>query len=154
MKENCSNLPNAFFYLADWFSVFWKSLRWANISFTLTLQKSFLIPVVYVIPIFIHQFDAIIREVTHYLNTVGDASSVISQVDSMRELASHLRTSQKDVAVTNLPSNMVNSAIHKAKAWYTSAERFVQHLMKDFPLYCDLLTPFVAGVSQVSKKYI
>lgn len=83
---------------------------------------------------------------------MGDPSSVVSQVDSMRELASQLCTSlEEGVAGQFLPSS-VHSAIHKANAWYTSAKRFVQHLRKEYPLYWDLLAPFAAGVSQVGKQ--
>lgn len=100
----------------------------------------------------VEQFEAILDEVRHYLHTVGDTNSVVSQVDSMQEQASHLLTSLKEGVVGNLPPNSVHSAVHKAKAWYTSAERFVQHLTKEYPLYCDLLAPFVAGISQVGES--
>ena len=100
----------------------------------------------------VEQFEAILDEVRHYLHTVGDTSSVVSQVNSMRELASHLLTSLKEGVAGNLPPNSVNSAVHKAKAWYTSAERFVQHMTKEYPLYYDLLAPFVAGISQVGES--
>lgn len=97
------------------------------------------------------QFEAILDEVRHYLQTVGDVDSVISRAGFIRELGSHLCTSLKEGVVGNIPPNSVHSAIHKAKAWYTSAERFVQRLRKEYPLYWDLLAPFVTGVSQVGK---
>ena len=100
----------------------------------------------------VEQFEAILDEVRHYLHTVGAANSVVSQVDAMRELASRLVTALKEGVVGNLQPNSVHSAVNKAKACYTSAERFVQHLTKEYPLYCDLLAPFVAGISQVGES--
>ena len=95
------------------------------------------------------QFEVILEELKHYINTVGNTSNVISLVNSMKELASHVHASLREGVIRNISVNSVNSGIHKAKAWYTSAERFVQRLRKEYPLYCDLLAPFIAGVSQV-----
>ncbi|XP_068698835.1 midasin-like [Montipora foliosa] len=97
----------------------------------------------------ISQFDAILDEVKHFMRTVGDSSSVIALVESMRDIAAHFYSSLKEGNVEILPPNTVHTAIQKAKAWYTSAGRFVQHMTKDYPLYCDLLAPFVTGISQV-----
>lgn len=100
----------------------------------------------------VQQFEAILEEVKHYMNTVGDTNTVISLLDSMNELASHISASLKEGVIRNVSANSVNSAIHKAKAWHTSVERFVHRLRKEYPLYCDLLGPFVAGLSQVRLK--
>ena len=70
----------------------------------------------------------------------------------MRDIAAHFYSSLKEGTVEIIPPNTVHSAIQKAKAWYTSAGRFVQHMTKDYPLYCDLLAPFVTGISQVGKS--
>ena len=83
------------------------------------------------------------------MQTVGDTNSIITLLDSMRELASQIFTCLKEGAGEGVST--VYTAIHKAKAWYTSAKRFVQHLMKEYPLYYDLLLPFVAGICQVSE---
>ena len=83
------------------------------------------------------------------MQTVGDTDSIITLLDSMRELASQIFTCLKEG--TGEGVSTVYTAIHKAKAWYTSAKRFVQHLMKEYPLYYDLLLPFVAGICQVSE---
>lgn len=86
------------------------------------------------------------------MKTVGDTNTVINLADSTKELASHIYASLKEGVVRNVSANSVNSAIHKAKAWHISAERFVQRLRKEYSLYCDLLGPFVAGLSQVRLK--
>ena len=83
------------------------------------------------------------------MQTVGDTDSIITLLDSMRERASQIFTCLKEGAGEGVST--VYTAIHKAKAWYTSAKRFVQHLMKEYPLYYDLLLPFVAGICQVSE---
>lgn len=97
----------------------------------------------------VQQFEAILAEVKHYMSTVGDTSTIISLIDSMCGLASLIYTQLEEGVLGNVQLNSVNSALHKAKAWYTSAGRFVQRLKKEYPLYCDLLGPFVAGVAQV-----
>lgn len=83
------------------------------------------------------------------MQTVGDTNSIITLLDSIREMASQIFTCLEEGAGEGVST--VYTAIHKAKAWYTSAKRFVQHLMKEYPLYCDLLLPFVAGICQVSE---
>ena len=83
------------------------------------------------------------------MNTVGDTSTILSLIDSLSGLASPVFAQLKEGVLGNIQLSAVNSALNKAKAWYTSAERFVQRLKKEHPLYCDLLGPFVAGVSQV-----
>ena len=83
------------------------------------------------------------------MNTVGDTSTILSLVDSLSELAPPVFAQLKEGVLGNIQLSAVNSALNKAKAWYTSSERFVQRLKKEHPLYCDLLGPFVAGVSQV-----
>ena len=95
------------------------------------------------------QFEAILAEIKHYMSTVGDTSTILSLIDSLSGLASPIFAQLKDGVIGNIQLKVVNSALNKAKAWYTSAERFVQRLKKEHPLYCDLLGPFVAGVSQV-----
>lgn len=95
------------------------------------------------------QFEAILAEVNHYMSTVGDTSTVLSLIDTLSGLASPIVAQLKEGVIGNIQLNAVNSALNKAKAWHTSAERFVQRLKKEHPLYCDLLGPFVAGVSQV-----
>lgn len=97
----------------------------------------------------VQQFKAILEEVKHYMSTVGDTTTVINLAGSMNELASHISASLKEGVFRNVAASSVNSALHKAKAWHTSAERFVERLRKEYPPYCDLLGPFVAGVSQV-----
>ena len=86
------------------------------------------------------------------MSTVGDTSTIISLIDSTCGLASLFYTQLKEGVLRNVQLNSVNSALHKAKAWYTSAEKFVQRLKKEYPLYCDLLGPFVASVSQVRVR--
>ena len=83
------------------------------------------------------------------MSTVGDTSTILSLTDSLSVLASHIFSQLKEGVLGNIQLNAVNSTLRKAKAWYTSAERFVQRLKKEYPLYCDLLAPFVTGVSQV-----
>jgi len=83
------------------------------------------------------------------MSTVGDTSTVLSLIDSLSGLASPVYAQLKEGVLGDIQLNAVNSVLHKAKAWYISAERFVQRLKKEHPLYCDLLEPFVAGVSQV-----
>ena len=95
------------------------------------------------------QFEAILAAVKHYMKTVGDTSTIRSLIDSLSGLASPIFAQLKEGVLGNIQLSAVNSALNKAKAWYTSAERFVQRLKKEHPLYCDLLGPFVAGVSQV-----
>lgn len=80
---------------------------------------------------------------------MGDTSTILSLIDSLSGLASQMYAQLKEGVLGNIQLNAVNSALHKAKAWYTSAERFVLLLKKEHPLYCDLLGPFVAAVSQV-----
>ncbi|KAK2570712.1 Midasin [Acropora cervicornis] len=94
------------------------------------------------------QFDAILNEVKHFTHSVGDARSVIVLAESMRDVASDLFTLLKDGTTEHVSSSRVHSAVNKAKAWHISASRFVEHMVKDYPLYCDLLAPFVAGISQ------
>ena len=98
------------------------------------------------------QFDAILDEVKHFLHTVGEINTVTDLTTSMRELASQLYDSPKKGVNGNVLANSVTSAVHKAKAWYTSVERVIQKLRKDYPLYCDILGPFIAGVSQVKEN--
>ena len=98
------------------------------------------------------QFDAILDEVKHFLHTVGESNTVTDLSTSMRELASQLYGSLKKGVNGNVLANSVTSAVHKAKAWYTSVERVLQKLRKDYPLYCDILGPFIAGVSQVKEN--
>ena len=98
------------------------------------------------------QFDAILDEVKHFLHTVGEINTVTDLTTSMRELASQLYDSLEKGVNGNVLANSVTSAVHKAKAWYTSVERVIQKLRKDFPLYCDILGPFIAGVSQVKEN--
>ena len=83
------------------------------------------------------------------MHTVGETNTVVDLVESMSELALQLYASLKKGVNGNVLANSVKPALHKAKAWYTSVERFVQRLKKDYPLYCDILGPFIAGVSQV-----
>ncbi|XP_074625737.1 midasin-like [Acropora palmata] len=96
----------------------------------------------------VSQFDAILNEVKHFTHSVGDARSVIVLAESMRDVAADLFTSLKDGTTEHVSSSRVHSAVNKAKAWHISASRFVEHMVKDYPLYCDLLAPFVAGISQ------
>ena len=100
------------------------------------------------------QFEAILAEVKHYMSTVGDTSTILSLIDSLCGFSSSIFTQLKEGVLGNIQWNAVNSALLRAKAWYTSAERFVQQLKKEHPLYCDLLGPFVAGVSQVRGVWI
>ena len=105
--------------------------------------------IVLIIFIIVQQFEAILAEVKHYVSTVGDTSTILSLIDSLSGLASPMYAQLKEGVLGNIQLNAVNSTLHQTKAWYTSAERFVQRLKKEHPLYCDLLEPFVAGVSQV-----
>ena len=84
---------------------------------------------------------------------MGDARSVLVLAESMRDVAVDLLTSLKDATTEHVSSSRVHSAVNKAKAWHISASRFVEHMVKDYPLYCDLLAPFVAGISQVSTLF-
>ena len=84
---------------------------------------------------------------------MGDARSVIVLAESMHDVAVDLFTSLKDGTTEHVSSSRVHSAVNKAKAWHISASRFVEHMVKDYPLYCDLLAPFVAGISQVGTLF-
>ncbi|PFX16223.1 Midasin [Stylophora pistillata] len=97
----------------------------------------------------ISQFDAILDDVKHFLHTIGETNSVTDLTNSMREPASQLYGLLKNGVDGNVLANSVTTALHRAKAWYTSVEKFIQRLRKDYPLYCDILGPFIAGVSQV-----
>ena len=84
------------------------------------------------------------------MSSIGNAETVLPLVTSLVQLVSQLGSALNEGNMTCVQHSTVKTVLHKEQVWCKSAERLVRHLSKEYPLYCDLLIPFVAAVSQVS----
>ncbi len=81
----------------------------------------------------------LLQEVSQFQTSVGSVCRIIELADQVQEM---YRGSHR--------SGSVPAVLAKAKAWHTTTQQFVTRLTTNYPLYRDLILPFVEGISQVS----
>ncbi|KAI8498711.1 AAA ATPase midasin, partial [Branchiostoma belcheri] len=87
------------------------------------------------------QFDAILRDVRHYQTSVGSQDTVLALLTGLANCGEgRLRKGQH---------NKLRSLLSQEQAWQTSQQQFLRHMQRDYPMYADLLTPFLSGIAQM-----
>ncbi|CAH1229365.1 MDN1 [Branchiostoma lanceolatum] len=87
------------------------------------------------------QFDAILRDVCHYQTSVGSQDTVMALLNGLTNCGEgKLRKGQQ---------NKLRSLLSQEQAWQMSQQQFLRHMQRDYPMYTDLLTPFLSGINQM-----
>ncbi|XP_078617566.1 midasin-like [Branchiostoma floridae x Branchiostoma japonicum] len=92
------------------------------------------------------QFDAILRDVHHYQSSVGSQDTVLALLTGLANYGEGRREGK----LRKGQHNKLRSLLSQEQAWQTSQHQFLRHMRRDYPMYADLLTPFLSGITQVS----
>ncbi|XP_035663677.1 midasin-like [Branchiostoma floridae] len=86
------------------------------------------------------QFDAILRDVRHYQSSVGSQDTVLALLTGL--------ANGGEGKLMKGQHNKLRSLLSQEQAWQTSQHQFLRHMQRDYPMYADLLTPFLSGITQ------
>ena len=82
------------------------------------------------------------KDAKQFMATISKQERVFELLDKLDKLES------MDVTDSN-----TNKTLSEVKAWQTTVGQFASQMEQRYPLYVDVIVPFLTGVLQVSSKY-
>ena len=89
------------------------------------------------------QFPVLLRDVKQFMSTVGKAEGLMQLMNKFSDTVAGLM----GVKATSLKVEMV---LNEGRAISVSLREFSNKMTNDYPLYHDLLIPYIAGLDMVS----
>ncbi|XP_064629159.1 midasin-like [Lineus longissimus] len=89
------------------------------------------------------QFGGILQYAHQFLTTVCSMETVIATLDKLSSAMTDLKDPSTD-------ASWVQNLLIQESSWQASIEQYIKKMEIDYPLYRDLLVPYIAGIAQVS----
>ncbi|XP_077869169.1 midasin [Saccoglossus kowalevskii] len=89
------------------------------------------------------KFEVLLQDVQHFTSSIGSANSV-------RTLLQKLCRAINSRKLGRGKHSIIDAILNEERSWQSSVHQFMKRLQDDYPLYRDLILPFLSGVSQLS----